>query len=58
VPHQKPRAPKASRWLDVRGKAIKEGRLNETALETHKHRIRAHLRALDGEPDPQHPARK
>lgn len=45
MPHQKPRAPKASCWRDVRAKAIEEGRLNETALETHKHR----MRALDGE---------
>lgn len=51
MPHQKPRAPKASRWRDVRAKAIKEERLNETALETHKHR----MRALDGECEPDGP---
>lgn len=58
MPHKKPRAPKASRWRDVRAKAIKEERLNETALETHKHRMRAQLRALDGDRDPHSPVRE
>lgn len=41
MPHQKPREQQASTWREVRAKAIKEGRLNEEALQAHKRRMLA-----------------
>lgn len=39
MPHQKPHAPGATTWRDVRAKAIREGRLNEEAVAAHKRRL-------------------
>lgn len=39
MPHQKPRAPRATTWRDVRTKAIREGRPNEEAVAAHKRRL-------------------
>jgi len=41
MPHQQPRAPKATRWRDVRAKALKAGRLDEQAVAAHTRRMRA-----------------
>ncbi len=41
MPHQKQSKPGASAWREVRAKAVKEGRLNEEALEAHKRRMLA-----------------
>ncbi len=39
MPHQKPPAPGATTWRDVRAKAIQEGRLSEEAVAAHKRRL-------------------
>ncbi len=41
MPHQKQGKPGASSWREVRAKAVKEGHLNEEALEAHKRRMLA-----------------
>lgn len=39
MPHQKQGNQGASTWREVRAKAVREGRLNEEALEAHKRRM-------------------
>lgn len=41
MPHQNHREQKATRWRDVRAKAIKEDRLDEQAVAAHKRRLLA-----------------
>ncbi|MDT3682541.1 MAG: hypothetical protein ROY82_08735 [Truepera sp.] len=47
MPHQKQSKQKARTWREVRAKAIKEGRLNEEAIEAYKRRLLAEERAHD-----------
>lgn len=46
MPHQKQSKPKARTWREIRAQAVKEGRLNEAALEVHKRRLLAEERAF------------
>jgi len=55
MPHQKPREQKARTWREVSATAVKEGRLNEEALEAHKRRMlaeeHAHAERQQGDED-------